>query len=266
MTRSFAVVIPARYASTRLPGKPLLDLAGKPMIQWVYEAATGSGASSVVVATDDERIRDAVLGFGGRVVMTAADHATGTDRVAQAALELAEEVIVNVQGDEPFLDPALIDLVAEPLLVDPTLPMSTLAHPLLDLEEIFNANVVKVACNRAGFALYFSRAPIPFDRELFAARLAHGPTHGERMEFGLNQIGWLRHVGLYAFRADFLQTFARLEPTPMEQLERLEQLRALEHGYGIRVLVTPHGVKGGVDVPDDLVHARRLIAAMNEKG
>ncbi|MBF0439293.1 MAG: 3-deoxy-manno-octulosonate cytidylyltransferase [Magnetococcales bacterium] len=246
MKRTFAVVIPARFASTRLPGKPLLDLAGKPMIQWVYEAALRSAAASVVVATDDERIREAVQGFGGGVVMTSPDHHSGTDRVAQAALGLQEAVIVNVQGDEPFLDPALIDQVAAPLLEDSSILMSTLAHPLLDSADVFNANVVKVVCNRAGFALYFSRAPIPFDRE---AVLGGVP------------VGLLRHVGLYAFRTDFLQTFAGLEPTPLERLERLEQLRVLEHGYGIRVVVTSVSVKGGVDVLEDLVRAREFLSA-----
>ncbi|MBF0628133.1 MAG: 3-deoxy-manno-octulosonate cytidylyltransferase [Magnetococcales bacterium] len=252
MENRFAVVIPARYASTRLPGKPLLDLGGKPMIQWVCEAASRSSARSVVVATDDARIFDAVLAFGGRAVMTAPDHVSGTDRVAEAAATLDEPVIVNVQGDEPFLDPALIDLVASPLLADPTLPIATLAHPVLDPAEVFNPNVVKVVCDRLGHALYFSRAPIPWDRDQWGA----GRTTDDLLATGL-----LRHVGVYGFRADFLRRFAALEPTFLEQRERLEQLRALEHGHRIRVMVTQLKVRGGVDVPEDLERVRAGLAA-----
>ncbi len=256
MSKNFAVIIPARYASTRLPGKPLLDLAGKPMIQWVYEAALRSQATQVVVATDDARIQSAVEGFGGRVVMTSPDHLSGTDRVAEAALAVNAAVIVNVKGDEPMLNPALIDLVAEPLLSDPSIPISTLAHPVVNSEDLFNINVVKVVCNRQGFALYFSRAPIPFDRDQFA----QGPA-GLTLE-AVQRAGVCRHVGLYGFGAQFLQTFACLPPTPLEQLERLEQLRALEHGYGIRVMITLDGVKGGVDVEEDLVRARGILASL----
>ncbi|MBF0164956.1 MAG: 3-deoxy-manno-octulosonate cytidylyltransferase [Magnetococcales bacterium] len=251
MTQGFAVIIPARFASTRLPGKPLVDLGGRPMIQWVCEAAARSGASTVLVATDDARIFDAVTGFGGRAVMTSPDHPSGTDRVAEAASGLREAVIVNVQGDEPFLDPALIDRVAAPLLADPALPMSTLAHPLTSPDEVFNPNVVKVTRNRRGDALYFSRAPIPWERD----RLANG-----RGTIDWVPEGMLRHVGLYGFRADFLQRFATLEPTPLERIERLEQLRVLEHGHAIRVEVAAGVVRGGVDSPEDLELARRFVA------
>lgn len=259
MARRFAVVIPARYASTRLPGKPLLEMGGKPMIQWVYEAALRSLATSVVVATDDGRIQDAVSGFGGRVVMTSPDHVSGTDRVAQAALDLSEEVIVNVQGDEPLLDPALINQVAAPLLADASIPMSTLAYPIGDVEDIFNANVVKVVCNLAGFALYFSRASIPFDRDRFSHEI-----QGVTIE-DVRRIGMLRHVGLYGYRADFLQTFASLQSTTLEGLERLEQLRVLEHGYGIRVMIATGRVQGGVDVPEDLLRVRGVLATFEQK-
>ncbi|MBF0271052.1 MAG: 3-deoxy-manno-octulosonate cytidylyltransferase [Magnetococcales bacterium] len=257
MKQGFAVVIPARYGSTRLPGKPLLDLGGKPMIQWVCEAAGRSGASSVVVATDDWRIRDAVVAFGGRVVMTSPDHLSGTDRVAEAAETLQETVIVNVQGDEPFLDPALIDLVASPLLQDSAFAMSTVAHPLTDPQEVFNPNVVKVVCDGVGRALYFSRAPIPWNRDLWSA--------GGGGVAGPMPTGVLRHVGVYGFRADFLRIFATLEPTPLERLERLEQLRVLEHGYGIRVMVSSVGVKGGVDAPEDLQRAREWLSLSSAK-
>ncbi|MBF0126415.1 MAG: 3-deoxy-manno-octulosonate cytidylyltransferase [Magnetococcales bacterium] len=253
MARRFAVVIPARYASTRLPGKPLLNLAGKPMIRWVYEAASRSGASTVLVATDDLRIRDAVTGFGGEAVMTSPDHLSGTDRVAQAALELDEEVIVNVQGDEPLLEPALIRQVAAPLLEDPALTMSTLAQPLLDPAEWHNPNVVKIVCDRRGRALYFSRAPIPWDRDRSS------------LEAPLHPLA-LHHIGLYGFRADFLQTFSALQPTPLESLERLEQLRALEHGFDIRVIVTQRMVARGVDVPEDLERVRLELLAGNREG
>lgn len=253
MTDRFAVVIPARFASSRLPGKPLAELEGKPMIQWVVEAAQRSQAAAVVVATDDARILDAVRGFGGEAVMTSPDHVSGTDRVAEAAAGLGWPVIVNVQGDEPFLEPALIDLVAAPLLADPAIPMSTLAHPLADAGELFNPNVVKVVCDRAGFGLYFSRAPVPFDRDRFAP--------GGGLADGAAPEGVLRHVGVYGFRADFLQRFARLEPTPLERLERLEQLRALEHGHAIRVVVSRLAVQGGVDAPEDLERARRTARA-----
>ncbi|MEO5346652.1 MAG: 3-deoxy-manno-octulosonate cytidylyltransferase [Magnetococcus sp. YQC-9] len=250
MTNGFAVIIPARYASTRLPGKPLLDLGGKPMIQWVCEAAARSKASTVLVATDDARIFEAVSAFGGRAVMTSADHPSGTDRVAEAAQSLSESVIVNVQGDEPFLDPALIDRVAAPLLADSDLPMSTLAHPLMGPDEVFNPNVVKVTCNQRGDALYFSRAPIPWERD----RLGEGCQSLDFVPAGM-----LRHVGLYGFRANFLRRFAVLEPTPLERIERLEQLRVLEHGYAIRVVVAEGMVCGGVDSPVDLEVARARV-------
>ncbi|MBF0614394.1 MAG: 3-deoxy-manno-octulosonate cytidylyltransferase [Magnetococcales bacterium] len=255
MGHRFAVVIPARFGSTRLPGKPLLDLGGRPMIQWVYAAASRSSAHTVVVATDDERICAAVHAFGGRAVMTSADHASGTDRVAEVARLLPEPVIVNVQGDEPFLDPGLIDLVAAPLLRDPTVFMSTLAHPLMDPAEWFNPNVVKVVCDRSGRALYFSRAPVPWDRDCLSAGDGHALARVE---------GVLRHVGVYGYRSDFLSRFASLEPTPLERLERLEQLRVLEHGYGIQVMVTPDPVAGGVDALEDLERARARV--LNEEG
>ncbi|GAB0056481.1 3-deoxy-manno-octulosonate cytidylyltransferase [Candidatus Magnetaquicoccaceae bacterium FCR-1] len=273
MTKGFAVIIPARFASTRLPGKPLVDLGGKPMIQWVCEAAARSAATTVLVATDDARIFDAVTGFGGRAVMTSPDHPSGTDRVAEAALGVMETVIVNVQGDEPFLDPRLIDRVAAPLLDDPALPMSTLAHPLTSPDEVFNPNVVKVTCNRRGDALYFSRAPIPWERDRFGSGgldFTVGLPKGDPRLGGEGERtpscrfvpeGMLRHVGLYGFRADFLQRFATLAPTPLERIEKLEQLRVLEHGHAIRVVVADVAARGGIDSPEDLEQARRFVAA-----
>ncbi|MBF0293982.1 MAG: 3-deoxy-manno-octulosonate cytidylyltransferase [Magnetococcales bacterium] len=248
MARRFAVVIPARYGASRLPGKPLLELLGRPMIAWVHDAAIRSGATTVVVATDDARIRDAVHGFGGRVIMTSPDHASGTDRVAEAARTLDEEVIVNVQGDEPLLDPALIDQLAAPLLDDPALTMATVAQPLGDMTEQVNPNIVKLVVGVTGNALYFSRAPIPWDRDRV---IPPGTSHP----------CVLHHVGMYGFRADFLQTFAALPATPLERLERLEQLRVLEHGHPIRVVVTGLTVTRGVDTPEDVQRVCAHLAA-----
>ncbi|MBF0177999.1 MAG: 3-deoxy-manno-octulosonate cytidylyltransferase [Magnetococcales bacterium] len=237
-------IIPARYASTRLPGKPLAVMAGKPMIQHVYERTALARVDRVLVATDDERIRAAVLAFGGDVVMTSPSHPSGTDRIAEAARGMQVDVIVNVQGDEPLLHPHMLDQLLEPMRQDPTIPMGTLAHPLADATDLLSPDVVKVVCNRQGFALYFSRAPIPLARE---------PHDGT--------IGALRHIGLYAYRADFLQQFARLQPTPLEKMEKLEQLRALEHGHAIRVAVTDHAATG-VDTPADLDKVRKLLESV----
>ncbi|MBF0135383.1 MAG: 3-deoxy-manno-octulosonate cytidylyltransferase [Magnetococcales bacterium] len=242
MTRIVAI-IPARYASTRLPGKPLADIAGKPMIQHVYERAAQARLDRVLVATDDERIQQAVLAFGGDVIMTSPDHPSGTDRVAEAARTLEADLIVNVQGDEPLLHPHMLDQLLEPMRTDSTIPMGTLAHPLTDPIDFFSADVVKVVCNREGFALYFSRAPIPFARD----------------QKGVAS-GVLRHIGLYVYRADFLQHFARMNPTPLEQMEKLEQLRALENGFPLRVVVTTFSATG-VDTATDLDKVRKLFAA-----
>ena len=247
MKERIVAVIPARYASTRLPGKPLLDLGGKPMIQHVYERAVRAQVDRVLVATDDRRIRDVVIGFGGRVVMTDPGHLSGSDRVAEAIRDMNVDIVVNVQGDEPLLDARLIDLTVAPLLRNATIPMSTLAHPLVNEWEIHDNNVVKVVCDQDGFALYFSRATIPHDRE------------GVWKLGGQADTGLLRHVGLYAYRAYFLQQFTRLKPTGLERLECLEQLRALEHGYSIRVVVAP-GEVIGVDTPEDLKRVRALLA------
>lgn len=216
----FRVVIPARHASTRLPGKPLIALAGKPMLQWVHESARRSRADEVVVATDDERIADTARGFGADVQMTAATHATGTDRIAEVARVrgwLAEDVVVNLQGDEPRMPHALVDQVASLLLAHPQADIATLAGPIGDASAFRDPHVVKVVTDRAGRALYFSRAPIPHDRD-------GGGLSGAR-----------RHIGLYAYRVRALEAMARLPSSPLEQLEKLEQLRALENGLTIRV-------------------------------
>jgi len=242
-------VIPARYASTRFPGKPLVDLCGKPMIQWVCEgAARCSLVDQVLVATDDARIAEAVAAFGGTAVMTRADHPTGTDRLAEVAAGLDSELIVNVQGDEPLIDPAMIEAAVRPLLADATIPMGTLKTPLTSLDEFHNPNVVKVVTDRQGFALYFSRAPIPHPRD-FANQLANR----------WRELATAKHVGLYVYRRDFLLTFPKLAPTPLEEQEKLEQLRALEHGHRIFVAETALGVQG-VDTPEDLERVQRLLA------
>ncbi|MBF0284356.1 MAG: 3-deoxy-manno-octulosonate cytidylyltransferase [Magnetococcales bacterium] len=245
------VVIPARYASSRLPGKPLARIAGVPMVVHVCRRAALAQVDRVLVAADDPRIVEAVTHAGFEAVMTRADHPSGTDRVAEAAREWSG-IVVNVQGDEPLIDPDAIDAAVAPLREDPALPMSTLAHPLHDPDDYANPNVVKLVRNLRGDALYFSRLPIPFFRDLplnHAGSAAVPP-------------GVLRHIGLYAFRADFLQTFAQLPPTFLEQAEKLEQLRALEHGHAIRAVLTDHAPIG-VDTPEDLERVRRLLAAEN---
>lgn len=237
-------IIPARYASTRFPGKPLADLGGKPLIQWAWEAARACSAlTRVLVATDDERIAAAVELFGGEVVMTRPDHPTGTDRLAEVAAGLSAEVIVNIQGDEPFLESETIDAVARPLL-SPAAPfsMSTACVVTHDPAEAADPHVVKVVAARDGTALYFSRAPIPHYRD-------GGADHA-----------WRLHLGLYAYRRDFLPRFAAWQPTPLERAESLEQLRALEHGARILVVEVPERALG-VDTPSDLERARAILAA-----
>ena len=234
-------IIPARYQSSRLPGKALADIGGRPMIEHVYRrTAAASSVSSVLVATDDERILEAVRGFGGAACMTSPDHLSGTDRLAEVAAELGSEIIVNVQGDEPLIEPAMIDEAIEPLLADPMVVMSTLRRRIDDPAELENPNVTKVVVDGDGYALYFSRAPIPFNRS------GRPPARA-----------W-RHVGLYVYRRDCLLQLASLPPTELERSEALEQLRALEHGIRILAVETNHD-SIGVDTPDDLDRVRRLM-------
>ncbi|OSM04943.1 3-deoxy-manno-octulosonate cytidylyltransferase [Magnetofaba australis] len=254
-----AVIIPARWAATRLPGKPLADIHGKPMIQHVYERVMAAGVSVALVATDDQRIADAVARFGGRAAMTSPDCASGTDRVAEAARQLTQPIIINVQGDEPLLEPQMVRQAARPLLDDPALPMATLAHPITRAADLADPGVVKVVADARSQALYFSRAPIPYHRDRYGdcvpCRAENPVSEGEAIPPGVMQ-----HVGIYGFRSEFLQTYAALEPAPLEQWEKLEQLRALWHGYAIHVGVTEHRVVG-VDSPDDLERARALLAS-----
>ena len=235
MTR-FTALIPARYASTRFPGKPLADLGGKPMVVRVCERARASGAQAVCVATEDERIAAAVRAHGFQACLTRADHPTGTDRIAEAAAQLGladESIVVNVQGDEPLVAPSLIARVAQALEEDARASMSTACHPLHDAAAFANPNVVKVVLDRAGGALYFSRAGIPF------ARGGGAPAA-------------YRHVGLYAYRVAFLRRYAALERSPLEDLEQLEQLRALWHGHRIATVIEQGDIPPGVDTPGDL--------------
>jgi 3-deoxy-manno-octulosonate cytidylyltransferase (CMP-KDO synthetase) len=255
------VVIPARYESTRFPGKALALIAGRPMIEHVYErAARARGITRVLVATDDDRIARAVERFGGEAVMTSAAHTTGTDRLAEVAARIECDVIVNVQGDEPLVEPTMIEQAIAPFRDDPELLMTSLRARIVDAAELADPNVVKVVVDRHDFALYFSRAPIPFTRETYAvgphfSAAGSGPT-----EVGPYCNGPWRHVGLYGYRRRFLPAFAALPPSPLEQTERLEQLRALEHGVRIKVLETPH-FSIGVDTPADLAKVDALLAS-----
>lgn len=236
-------VIPARYASSRFPGKALAELCGKPLVQHVVERAGRARLlDEVLVATDDARIRAAVEGFGGRAVMTSPAHPSGTDRIAEVVRDLACDLVVNIQGDEPLLDPAMVDQAIAPLAADPALPMGTLARPM-GPEEAADPSKVKVVLDLQGCALYFSRAQIPFLRD--------GADPGEPAPF-------LLHVGLYVYRREALLRFAALPPSPLEARERLEQLRALENGMRIRVVVTRHD-SFGVDTPADLERVRRMV-------
>ncbi|MGR7920688.1 3-deoxy-manno-octulosonate cytidylyltransferase [Zobellella denitrificans] len=245
---SFIVVIPARFSSTRLPGKPLADIHGKPMIRWVVEQAQKSAAARVVVATDDERIRAALADAGVEVCMTGSHHESGTERLAEVVelLGLApDEILVNVQGDEPLLPPELVDQVAG-LLAGSDAPMATLATPVETVEQWLDPNVVKVVQSQAGRALYFSRAPIPWDRDGMAA---------EAPELA----GCLRHIGIYAYRAGFIRRYLELPASPLEQREKLEQLRVLWHGEAIALAEARVVPPAGVDTQADLDEVRRRL-------
>ncbi len=256
---SFDVIIPARYASTRLPGKPLLDLAGKSLIERVYLCARQSDADRVIVATDDERIERAVKEFGGDVCMTAADHASGTDRLAEVVQQLHiddDRVVVNLQGDEPFAPAKLINTVAASLQrqdrqhqdrqQQEQLVMATACHRLTDIEDINNPNIVKVVMDNNGHAMYFSRAPIPFPRESSSAR-------------------YYQHVGIYAYRSAFIAEYHALKPNDLELSESLEQLRVMAHGYKIAVETIDYPTGFGIDTPEDLERARQRIVNSNEQ-
>lgn len=250
----FKVVIPARFGSTRLPGKPLLPIAGKPMIQHVFERASASAAEEILIATDDQRIAEVCHGFGARVLMTSTAHRSGSDRITEVAERLGwgdEVVVVNLQGDEPGMPAGLIDQVATELLERAEIGMATLASPLRERALLFDPNVVKVVTNTAGEALYFSRAPIPWHRDDFTLESAELPIG----------VVFLRHIGLYAYRAGFLKRYVNWPPAPLELAESLEQLRVLWHGERIHVAIAATLPGPGVDTADDLARAVRLLDA-----
>ncbi|PIE39162.1 MAG: 3-deoxy-manno-octulosonate cytidylyltransferase [Gammaproteobacteria bacterium] len=245
---AFTVVIPARLASTRLPRKVLLDIAGKPMLERVYQQALASSAAEVVIATDSDEVVEVAQGFSANVVKTRADHPSGTDRLQEVAQHFGfddKHIIVNVQGDEPLLPPALIDQVAQNLAANPQAGIATLCEPITELDEVLNPNAVKVVFDKNGKALYFSRASIPFARE----------------GFNLASAQWYRHIGIYAYRSGFLHDFVSWPPAPLEQTEHLEQLRAMYNGVDIHVDVAAQTVPAGVDTEADLTAVRAFFEA-----
>lgn len=243
-----AAIIPARFASTRLYGKPLVDICGKPMVWRVYEQASKAKlVDEVWVATDDQQVFDVVKSFGGNVMMTSPDHPSGTDRLAEAAGKVEADLYINVQGDEPMIAPELIDAVIEPFISDPQLNMGTAASEITKAGEITDPSVVKVVLDETGHALYFSRAPIPYHRDDWTDLFRVGDGH------------CLKHIGIYAYRRDFLLKYATLPPTALEQLEKLEQLRALGHGEKIRVVLTNYE-SFGVDTQRDLERVIGLLS------
>ena len=247
-------IIPARYGSTRLPGKPLLPIAGIPMIMHTVERASRARlVTRVIVATDDERVAAAVLSMGGEAKLTSPNAASGTDRVAEASSLLDFDVVVNVQGDEPLIEPSTIDSAIRPLLDDDTVHISTTSEPITTVEDVFSPSVVKVVTDSRGLALYFSRSPIPY------VRPAPGLTLEEYLRADTQLLrNYRKHSGLYAYRSGLLKEFSRWEPSPLERLEALEQLRALEYGYPIHVVKVEHR-SIGVDTPQDYERAKRLI-------
>ena len=247
---AFKVVIPARYASTRLPGKPLLDIVGKPMVVRVAEQAAKSGASEVIIATDFEKIVSVAQAHHLKAVMTRIDHASGTDRIAEVAQKLGwpdDEIVVNVQGDEPLIDPELIKEVAQHLANSKDAVMATACHPIHDEASLLNPNIVKVVMDAYGNALYFSRAPIPYPRD--EAYKQHIQAH--------------RHIGIYAYRVGFLKQYAQLVVTELEKIESLEQLRVLYHGYKTGVTITQNAPASGVDTQEDLDYVRSVFKTSN---
>lgn len=236
-------IVPARYGSTRLEGKPLKDICGKPMIQYVYEIVLKSELlTQVIVATDDQRIVDAVEKFGGKARLTSINHRTGTDRIAEVAKDIQSDIVVNIQGDEPLLDVRMIDEAIRPLITEPDLKACTLCRPITNTEDLQNPNVVKTVFDRNGNALYFSRSLIPYPRK--------GEGHQA-----------YEHIGIYVYRKDFLMHYINMSPTPLEVSESLEQLRILENGIRLKVVITAYDYNGlSVDTQEDLDHVRRIVA------
>lgn len=252
----FEVIIPARYQSSRLPGKPLADIGGKPMVQHVYEQALQSDATRVTVATDDERIRDVVEGFGGHVVMTSPEHNSGTERLAEVVNTLGlddETIVVNIQGDEPLIPPSNINTVADSLHKQTLADMATLSTPISRTDEWLDPNVCKVVCDHHGYALYFTRSAVPHDRD--------GVLEGEQE---LKAKFWRRHIGIYGYRAGFIRRYVAWPQSPLEIIESLEQLRVLWQGEKIHVQDAPEVPPAGVDTHEHLEAVRKLVAAMQE--
>lgn len=244
------VVIPARFAASRLPGKPLLAVGDRPLIQWVWQCARASGAASVIIATDDVRIRDAARGFGAECLMTSPQHASGTDRIAEVARTkgfAADDIVVNLQGDEPMMPPTAVKKIAEALNARPQIDIATAVAPIQSLAEFLDPSCVKALRARDGQALYFSRAPVPWPRDDAAA--------GKPLRFA----GAWRHIGIYAYRVGSLLRFASWPPTPLEETEKLEQLRALEHGMRIHLVALSEAPPAGVDTPEDLERVRAVL-------
>lgn len=251
---SFTVIIPARFASSRLPGKPLADIGGKPMIQHVFEKAQQSGASRVIIATDNAQVEATARAFGAEVCMTSEKHNSGTERLAEVVSKLAiadEEIIVNIQGDEPLIPPVIVSQVAENLAKF-QVKMASLAVPIKDAQELFNPNAVKVVTDNHGYVLYFSRAPIPYDRDHFSQNQETLSTIAD---------GYLRHIGIYAYRAGFIKQYVQWAPTSLENLEKLEQLRVLWYGERIHVALAKEEPAVGVDTPEDLEKVRQILRA-----
>ncbi len=249
---SFSVVIPARFASTRLPGKPLADIAGKPMVQRVYEQAKKSAADRVIIATDDQRIVEVATGFGAEVCMTKASHESGTDRLQEVVSQLGladEHIVVNVQGDEPMIPPAVIDQVAANLEAGSEAGIATLVEKIHALEDVFNPNVVKTVIATNGQALYFSRAPVPWFRDGFS-------KEGQQLPVGVN---YYRHIGIYAYRVSFLHQFVQWPASSLERVEKLEQLRALENGVAILASESCETIPAGIDTEQDLIAVRAMF-------
>lgn len=247
----FTVIIPARHGSTRFPGKPLADIAGKPMIRHVYERAQESGAAQVLIATDDQRIADAARAFGAEVAMTRSEHPSGTDRLAEVVEQRSlhdPEIVINLQGDEPLMQPSLIRQVADALAQRQEADIATLATPIVAREDVFDVNIVKVIRNRDGYAMYFSRAPIPWDRDNFSLQ------NNSRLT-----AGYLRHLGIYGYRVSFLRRYPSLSEVEVERAESLEQLRALWHGARIYVDVANELPGPGVDTPADLEKVEAIL-------
>lgn len=251
---SFKVIIPVRYNSKRLPGKPLLDINGKPMIRHVYDKAVMSGANSVIVATDSTEIAKVAKDFGANVCMTSSEHNSGTERIAEVVEAMGfddDEIIVNLQGDEPLMPSAVIHQVANDLEIHDSSKVATICEPILDINDLFNPNVVKVVMNKRGFAMYFSRAAIPWERDSFAT------------DKKIMQDKHFKHVGIYAYRVSFLQDYLQSDNSDIERCESLEQLRVLWHGNRIHVTISQNNIPNGVDTPEDLSVVRAILSSNN---